>query len=192
MDQGLGDRIADSIDPQTGIMNSDGYRYQQVQHALRDTMDNVTAADVDGGTAGFQRYQDGRTGYAQVAKMRQLERLQARAQSASDPQAAFQRMVTNMANNRYQSRGWTADELAAAKDAGNRGFIGGAQQVLAAPLGRLTGAGIGGWVGGVPGALVGGEIGKDVTTSMMRGSGLRQLDQRVQGALNTLLRRIPQ
>jgi hypothetical protein len=186
MDEGLGDRITAQYDQING-MSPEGRRLLQVQRELRDTVANLGPGDVSGGTAGFDALKQGREAYAQFAKMRDLERMQAKANEMTNPTQSFRTMVSN-----YDTRGWSDAEKAALDDAKKRGSLGNLLYAFGGRLGKYVGAGIG--AASPLGPVVGTGVGMGVAEGA--GASARSLinnamNKRIADALATLSRSVP-
>jgi hypothetical protein len=190
MDEALGRRITDEWSV-TGL-SSVGERLMRVQRELRDTVANLGADDLAKGSAGFDALKTGRGAWAQYTKMRDLERMQAKANMMENPTTSFKVMVRNMLNDPDKIRGWSMEERMALKDAGDRGRLGNALHAFGGRLGKYAAAGIGATT--PLGPVLGGATGLAVGEA--GGAGVRSLinnamNKRIHDALITLGRSVP-
>jgi hypothetical protein len=161
IDEGLGDLIDKHFDRLTGL-DKEGYRLMEVQRGLRDQIKNAGEGDITGSADGFNALVDGRQAYAQFAKMRDLERMKARADGTQNPTSSFRTQVNNI-----NTRGYSPEEIAAVNDAADRGVIGGALHVMGSRLLPHVGGAVGASVGGIPG-FIAGEIATHVAGGAAR------------------------
>lgn len=185
MDEGLGDLIDKEILP-NGRPTKAGKNLMDTQTNLRNM---IMEADVG---AGGQALQKARQAWSQSAKMSDVERIIARADPdlSDNPATTIKAGVRTLLSNPKRTRGWTEDELAALKEAGNRGTIGGLMHVFGSRLGPLIGGAVGS-AGGPIGAVLG------AGTTYGLSSGARNLATQMQmnrasNVLNTLGKGIPQ
>lgn len=137
---------------------------KDIQSAWRDIYGNAGSGDVVGGTDGFAALQPARQAWSTAMKMQDVEQMQERASGMQNPTSSFKTYVNNFVNNPNKSRGWSDDEIAALKDAADRGAVGGLLHILGSRLiphvAGAVGANMGAGIGGIPGALVGFGIGE--------------------------------
>jgi len=190
MDEALGRRITDQWSV-TGL-SSVGERLMRVQRELRDTVANLGPDDLAKGSAGFDALKTGRGAWAQYTKMRDLERMQAKANMMENPTQSFKVMVRNMLFDEDKIRGWSPEERKALRDAGNRGSLGNALHAFGGRLGKYAAAGIGATT--PLGPILGGATGLAVGEA--GGAGVRSLinnamNERIRKALLTLGKGVP-
>lgn len=193
--QEMDEAMTGLIDKEYGVtgLSKVGAQLQNIQQAWRNTYGNVGADDVTGGSEGFAALQPARQAWSTAMKMQDLERMQARAEGTQNPTSSFKTQVNNFVNS-AKSRGWSDDEIAALKDAADRGAIGGALHVLGSRLlphvGGAVGATLGAGIGGpILGPLVGfgtGEIATHVLGGAARTAANALQASRIANAYRTL------
>ena len=190
IDEGLGNLI-DSEHDVTGLSKV-GKNLLNVQSTLRNMIAGAGPADVTGGTAGFDALNQGRAAWSQAMKMSDLERIQTRAAMMDQPATGFKTGIRTLLNNPSRVRGYSPDEIAALKDAQNRGVIGQALHVLGSRLLPLVGAALGheGGGGGLIGSAIGGAAGH-VASSVARNAAEALQAARMQNAMDTVARNMP-
>jgi hypothetical protein len=155
IDESLGDMIDKEWDVK-GLSKA-GRNLLELQSKFRGMIADADASEVAGGPEGFNALVNGRSAWAQAAKMNDLERIATRAAQTDNPATAVKSGIRALTSNPERVRGYSKEELAALKEAGNRGVIGSALHVFGSRLGPWVGAGLGahaaGPVGGVAGAL---------------------------------------
>ena len=104
--------------------NSETYHdLMQIQANMRD---RIAPPDL----AGDDPWTKARKAWSQAMKMETLENMKARADGTKNPQTSFQTQINNMLNNPSRVRGWSDEEKAALRDAGQNGVIGGVLHVV--------------------------------------------------------------
>jgi len=104
--------------------NSETYReLTQIQSNMRD---RISPPDL----AGDDPWTNARKAWSQAMKMEDIEQMKARADGTKNPQTSFQTQINNMLNNPSRVRGWSDEEKAALRDAGQNGVIGGVLHVV--------------------------------------------------------------
>ena len=192
VDQAIGKQISRQYGP--GGSMKDAADLLDIQHKLRDQIDNANESDVTGGKAGFDALAPARKAWAQSMKMDDMERIKERADMTSNPTTSFQTQVKNFTTNRAKSRGWNDDEISALKDAADRGVIGGGLHLLGSRLVPYLTAGIaGGATGGLSGvfaAAPGWAAGQAVSAGA-RSLANTMAARRVANAMDVLNRSVP-
>ena len=162
IDESLGDMIDKEWDVK-GLSKA-GRNLLELQSKFRGMIADADASDVAGGPEGFNALANGRRAWAQAAKMNDLERIATRAAQTDNPATAVKSGIRVLTSNPSRVRGYSKEELAALKDAGNRGVIGSALHVFGSRLGPWVGAGLGAHGGGPVGAVVGGAAAHGLTS----------------------------
>jgi hypothetical protein len=104
--------------------NSETYRdLMQIQANMRD---RISPPDI----AGNDPWTNARKAWSQASKMEDIEQMKARADGTKNPQTSFQTQINNMLNNPSRVRGWSDEEKAALRDAGQNGVVGGVLHVV--------------------------------------------------------------
>ena len=187
MDEALGGLISKEY----GVkgLSPDGVQLLQVQQQLRDQISNAGEGDVTGGSAGFAALDPARKAWAQAMKMGDLERIAQRAEMFDNPATSIKTQVRTLVNNPARSRGYSPDELAAVKDAGDRGFVGGALHVFGSRLLPLVAGGAGLSHGPVAGLISAGVA--QPVASMLRAGATGIATRRLNRAIGVVGEGIP-
>jgi hypothetical protein len=106
-------------------------------------IENAGPGDVTGGDAGFDALAPARKAWAQSRKLDDLERIQQRAELTDNPATSIRTQIRTLITNRTKARGYSPEEIAALKDAAERGMVGGALHVFGSRLLPLVAGGIG-------------------------------------------------
>jgi hypothetical protein len=141
VDEGIGSLITKEF----GVkgLSADGTKLLQIQHEFRDMIENAGPGDVTGGDAGFDALAPARKAWAQSRKLDDLERIQQRAELTDNPATSIRTQIRTLITNRTKARGYSPEEIAALKDAAERGMVGGALHVFGSRLLPLVAGGIG-------------------------------------------------
>lgn len=163
IDSRLGQLAEDHFDKVKGDYDSEGTKYLQLQHHLRDTWENATESDVMGGKAAYDKVVQARDLWAAQSRMADIERLEKRASLSENPQS----VIKNGAKSMLMNWRGTDEEKAAMEAATKTGVIGGALKLASskavdALVGAIAGS-MGGPVGTAAGAATGAVIGKGAT-----------------------------
>ncbi|MGB6351495.1 MAG: hypothetical protein WBG10_15870, partial [Pseudolabrys sp.] len=191
MDEQLGDLVDKHFDKINGL-DKEGYKLQDIQQSLRDHIANLGPDDVTGGSAGFDALVQARKAYSQAMKMRDLERIQTRADMTDNPATSVKTQVRTLLTNPGKLRGYAPDEVAALQDASQRGVIGGALHVFGGRLAPLFVGAAEGSTGAGLFPTVATTLGAHVITSKMRDAASYLQQQRLANALETVGRGVPQ
>lgn len=119
IDQGLGDAISGHVDTRTGKLTADGKKLQDIQTALRDTIEN---AQLPAG-GGFDALKDARGLWSQSARLRDIENIISRAEQMDNPATGIKTGFRNLYNNASRMRGFTDEEKALIKNAAESGYV---------------------------------------------------------------------
>lgn len=123
MDESLSQRI--SADYQANKRQTDyGRQLLDMQHTMRNMIDDAKAGDVIGGPGGFDALKNARKAYSQAMKMGDIERMEERANWTNDADGSFKTQAKNLLTG-PRSRGYNTAEREAvtlATDPGKRGM----------------------------------------------------------------------
>lgn len=162
IDSALGEMANSQVDAKTGHYNAEGYKLLDIQHSLRDSIENASAADITGGKAGFDTLVKARNLWAASARMADVERVINRAEGRDNPATILKNGFSTLANNAKHMKGYSAEEKAAIQRAAKTGIVTGALRVAGSRLVPI-GAGTAGSVGGPVGALASATVGYGIS-----------------------------
>lgn len=172
-------------------LTADGKKIQDIQSAFRDQIANAGEGDVEGGSAGFGALSDARKAWSQAMKMRDLERIQERANMTDNPQTSVKTQLRAILTNPAKLRGYSSDEVEALKAATKRGALGSLYHVFGSRLAPLAAGaaefGTGGLTGGVASAAA-----MHYVSAALRNQASKQAAQRLSNAMQILGRNVPQ
>lgn len=190
--QEVDEALGNLIDKEYGMkgLSKEGKQLQDVQHAFRDQIEGAGPGDITGDSGGFGALSQARKAWSQAMKMDDLERMQARAAQTDNPTTSFRTQVRTLLNNRSRSRGYSEEEVAAVKDAADRGVIGGALHLLGSRLIPIIAGSV---EAGARGILSGAGA---ATTTYLGGAAMRGLEnqlaaRRLSNAMTVLGRGVP-
>ena len=106
--------------------NGNSENYSQLMQIQANMRDRISPPDL----AGDDPWTQARKAWSQAMKMQDLEQMKARADGTKNPQTSYQTQINNYVNNPARVRGWTDDEIQAAKDSATLGYIGNAIHLL--------------------------------------------------------------
>jgi len=191
MDEQLGDLIDKHFDKINGL-DKEGYKLQDIQQSLRDHIANLGPDDVTGGSAGFDALVQARKAYSQAMKMRDMERIQTRADMTDNPATSVKTQVRTLLTNPSKLRGYAPEEITALKDASQRGVIGGALHVFGGRLAPLFVGAAEGSTGAGLFPTIATTLGAHVITSKMRDAASYLQQRKLASVLETAGRGVPQ
>lgn len=188
VDEALGDLV--SKEYSTKGLTADGKKISDIQSAFRNQIAGADEGDVQGGAGGFDALSNARKAWSQAMKMRDLERIQERADMTDNPQTSVKTQLRALLTNPARIRGYSPEEVDALKAATERGVMGSLYHVFGSRLAPLAAGaaefGTGGLTGGVASALA-----MHGVSSAMRNAASRQAAQRLQNAMQILGRNVP-
>lgn len=162
---------------------------RDIQDKWRDQVDNATAADVAGGTRGFQALDPARQAWSQYRKMQDVMLMQERASMTQNPTTSYKTAVKNFTTSRA-SRSWSEEEKASLIQSADRGVIGGTLHLLGSRLLPHVGGAVGAGVGGIPGFLAG-EVVTHGIGGVARTAANTMQEGRVNRMMGVLANRVP-
>ena len=187
IDEGLGKLIEKEVRP-TGQMTAEGRAILDLQTTFRDM---VGTAPLTGQTAqAVEALTAGRAAWSQARKMGDIEQIRARAELTDNPATSFKSGIRVLLSNPRRIRGYSAEEVAALRQAAARGTIGNLLHVFGSRLIPM-GAGI---VVGSSGGPVAGAFTAAAThagTSAMRDLATYIQGNRLQNALDVIGKNVP-
>lgn len=186
IDSGLGALISKEYGP--GGLSQDGKQLLDIQSDFRDQIKNAGPGDIQGGAVGFDAWNLGRQAWAQARKMDDLEQIMERASQTDNPATSIKSQVRTLINSK-RSRGYDDEEMAALKDAANRGVIGGALHVFGSRLIPYVAGAVGSATG--PLHAIGAALGAHAATAGVRRAAEALQARRLTNVLGTVARGVP-
>ncbi|HEY4360343.1 MAG TPA: hypothetical protein VGN17_05220 [Bryobacteraceae bacterium] len=119
----LDERLSSLADAEYGLkgISKQGRDLLDAKAKLRNMLDNVPETEVVGGKEGYESLKDARAQWSQAMKMRDVERIQARAALSDNPDTTIKSGARSLLNNDSLMRGYTDEEIAALEDAAKTG-----------------------------------------------------------------------
>lgn len=168
-------------------LSAEGKQMRQMLQDFRDRYTNVSDDQFTGNPKGIEDFRNGIKGYAAYSRMRDLQGVVDSTEGNSNRATLIASRVNGFLNDPKNIRGWTDDEVAAARRAANSGFF---QEWMRAEGSRLVGIGAG-VVGGLGGAAIGVPIQVGLSYAVRNAAENMRLAQ-MQKALGVLGQRVPQ
>lgn len=164
IDSRLGKLAEDHFDTIKGVYDSEGEKYLELQHHLRDTWGNATENDVTGGKSAYDKIIQARDVWAAQARMADIERLEKRAKLSENPQTIIKNGTKRLLINWRGSE----EEKTALEAATKTGVIGGvlkfaSSKAIDALVGSIAGHATGDWGAALVGGGIGAGIGRGAT-----------------------------
>lgn len=159
IDSRLGQLAEDHFDKIKGDYDSDGTKYLQLQHHLRDTWQNATENDVTGGKDAYNKIVQARDVWGAQARMRDIERIEERAKLSENPQTVIKNGAKKLLTNWRGSD----EERAALEAAAKSGVLGGALKLASSKaIDAFIGAMVGHATGDPYATFAGGTLGTGI------------------------------
>lgn len=187
IDEGIGNLIEKQFDPIKGL-SKEGHELYELQTTFRDMVENAPSSSES--AAGAAALKQGRAAWAQAQKMRDLERIVERASSMAQPSTGIITGIRTLLSNEKRSRGYTAAEKAALRQAQKRGVLGDVMHVFGSrlvPIAASTAAFAG---SGLLGGLLTGGI-THAGSTLLRNGATRLQSGRLQNAFTTIGAGVP-
>lgn len=134
IDQHLTDVLNDPSMLNMGRPTAEGLRLTKIRDSLRDTIDDLTPADVVGGTEGFDAMKSARAEWSKSARLEQVESIIEKAMMMDVPASGIRTGFRTLYNNKNRMRGFSDAEKAAIKRASETGFLTGSLKLLGSRL----------------------------------------------------------
>lgn len=111
--QNLDEYLSDAIDGFTelGRVNKSGQKLLEVQNKFRNMIEQADESLVDGGKEGFDALKEGRKLWSKQMKLRDIERMIARAERTDNPATSLRASARTLLDNAKKSRGYSKKEL---------------------------------------------------------------------------------
>ena len=171
-----------------GILSPEGKQIRQILQDFRQRYANVPPDQITGNPQGITDFQNGNAAYAAYARMRDLQGVVDSTEGNPNRATLIASRTNAFLNDPDNVRGWTPEEIAAARNAANSGFL---QEWMRAEGSRLVGIGTAVTGGGLTGMMLGvpAQVGLSYAVrnaaENMRLAGLQR-------ALGVLGQRVPQ
>lgn len=172
-------------------LTADGKKIQDIQSALRDQIANAGEGDVEGGSTGFGDLSNARKAWSQAMKMRDLERVQERANMTDNPQTSVKTQLRMILTNPAKIRGYSPEEVDALRAATDRGAMGNLLHVFGSRLIPIAAGAAEAGTGGLTSGLAAAGA-AHVATSLMRNAASKMAANRLATAMQILGRNVPQ
>lgn len=176
IDEGLGDAIDSYVD--NGIVHKQGKKLLDVQTKFRNSIEGAAEGDIVGGKEGFDAWKNGKQLWAQHARLRDVEKIIARAETSDNPAQTIKSGFRTMLNNPNRIRGFSKQEQAAIKKAATSGVVGDTLNTMGSRLIPIIAASTG--FGGLAGGL-GATAAAQAASLGSRGAAARLQTQRAAG-----------
>lgn len=185
-----------------GTLDTVGRDLWQMKNALTDAAKNAAPADVTGDPAGFQAWRNGNAAWQVAQQQAQVERIAQWAAGKADPASAAKTRINNMLADPDQMRGWSPEDKAGLKQAGETGFLSDFGKNLSDRfVGSLMTGAVGTAVGGalsplvspligVPAGLATGVASQTAMARAVRGLQEAYTNRQIEGLLTQLGERI--
>jgi hypothetical protein len=187
IDEALGSMI-DKEHSITGL-SKEGKHMFDLQSTMRDMIENAGENDVEGGTEGFAALGQARIAWSQAMKMADVERIIARAELTDNPATSIKSGIRVLLSNPSRVRGYAPEEIAALKDAANRGVVGGVLHVFGNRLAPIIAGGAGFTGGPVSGLMTAGLT--HIAGSYIRDAATALAERRAQNVLSVIGSGVP-
>jgi hypothetical protein len=158
LDEYLGDAIDSFVDTTTGKVSKQGQKLVSVQDTLRRTVLEAPESEIVGGRAGVDALAEGRQLWQRQAKLRDIEKIIARAELTQNPAQSLKTGFRNLLTNPNRIKGFSADEKELVRQAAESGRVGDLMQTFGSRLLPIINVASGGGVGGVLGTVAGSEL----------------------------------
>lgn len=165
--QEVDETLGDLIDSEYGIkgMSKQGKKLYDIQSTFRNMIEDAGPQDIQGGSSGFDALKQGRQLWSQSAKMRDVEKIISRAQDMDNPATSIKTGFRNLVNS-PRVRGFSPEELEAAKAAAKTGIATDALRVFGSRLGPIITSGTGFATGNPFLGMIGGAANYGLSTGM--------------------------
>lgn len=190
--QEIDERLGDLIDKEYGLkgLSKEGHNLLDLQTTFRNMIMDAGPADATNGVEGFEAIKQGRAAWAQAMKMMDFERILNRADQTDNPVTSIRAGIRALTSNPARIRGYSPEEIAALKDAANRGVLGSVLHVFGS---RLTPLAVG--AAGLSTGIVPGLVGAGLShggASLLRSGATALQTRRVNNAMSVLGAGVPQ
>jgi len=167
--QEMDEILGEAIDSEFGLkgLSKQGKKLLDIQTSFREMIENASDDMLEGSKEGFEAVKEGRTLWGRAMRMKDIEKIVARAEGAEQPASVIKNGFRTLANNETRMRGYSKAEKAAIKKMAHENL---AMEAVRGIASRLFG--IGSAVAGGPKGYV---IGKGVE---MGARGIRDASMR--------------
>lgn len=133
-------QIQDAISGQYGSngLSPAGVQMRQILRDFRDQYENVPPDQMSGSPQGIQDFANARNTYAAYSRMKELQGVVDSTEGNPNRATLIASRVNGFLNDDANTRGWTPQEIASARQAANSGFM---QEWMRAEGSRLVGIG---------------------------------------------------
>ena len=145
IDEALGDAIDSNM--LQGRLTKEGKKILDIQTTFRQVIDAAKPNHVVGGKAGFEALKQGRALWSSAAKLRDIEKIVARAELTDNPAIAMKSGFRTLASNPARMRGFSPEEQALIRKAAETRPEVDALRVIASRLNPIIAFSGGGGIG---------------------------------------------
>lgn len=145
IDEYLGDAVDGLTD--AGRLTKQAKKILDIQTKFRDMIDNASGADVIGGKSGFDSLKEARQLWSKQARLRDIEKIIARAEMMDNPATGIKSGFRALYNNPSRIRGFSPQERKLIENAAKSGVISDALRTVLGsrlnPIIAFSGGGLG-------------------------------------------------
>ncbi|MCF0075437.1 hypothetical protein LZD49_33470 [Dyadobacter sp. CY261] len=167
IDEFLGNKVDDLMD--AGRLTKEGRKVLDIQDTLRNLVDSADETMIAGGKEGFESLKEGRRLWSAQAKLRDIEKIIARAEMTDNPATAIKTGFRNLALNEKRMRGFTPEQRKAINKAADSGIITDTLRTLGSRLIPVIAGASGGGLGAAALAQAGSMASRGAATKMQVG-----------------------
>lgn len=147
IDEFLGDTVDEFTDSLTGKVTKQGKKILDIQDAFRRNIESASAAEVQGGKAGFESLKEARSLWSKSAKLRDIEKIITRADMMDNPATGIKTGFRTLYNS-GRINGYSDAEKKLIKKAAETGIISDTLRTFGSRLIPAITAASGGGLGG--------------------------------------------
>ncbi|MCE7073695.1 hypothetical protein LZG74_25520 [Dyadobacter sp. CY327] len=167
IDEFLGNKVDDLMD--AGRLTKEGRKVLDIQDTLRNLVDSADDTMIAGGKEGFESLKEGRRLWSAQAKLRDIEKIIARAEMTDNPATAIKTGFRNLALNEKRLRGFSPEQRKAINKAAESGIISDTLRTLGSRLTPIIAGASGGGLGATALAQAGSMASRGAATKMQVG-----------------------
>lgn len=145
IDETLGDIIDGMFE--SGRLTKQGKKVLDIQSEFRNMIDNASSMDIIGGREGFDALKEGRKLWSTSARMRDIEKIIARAEMTDNPATAIKTGFRTLSMNPKRMRGFSPEERKLIEKAAKSGIVSDGLRTFGSRLLPIITLGAGGGVG---------------------------------------------
>lgn len=147
--QQLDELLGNLVEYDLGRPTKEGMEILDIQHALRNIIEEATDADIVGDKAGFEALKKARKLWSRSLRLKDIEKIMQRAEMMDRPDTGIKTGMRTLANNEKRLRGFSKAEIAAIKKAAETGGLQELLKTFGSRLIPVIATGTGGSAAGV-------------------------------------------